>query len=85
MTDMQGAVWWGPAPHKSDAAYRPWLVVSDTSYPSAVEEWILVGMTPQDRPRRATDRTKTRARSNPKRVQIKNISTENTERWYRNA
>ncbi len=49
MTDMQGAVWWGPAPHKSDAAYRPWLVVSDASHPFAAEE-CMVGMTTQNHP-----------------------------------
>jgi len=45
MTDMQGEVWWGPAPHKSDSAYRPWLVVSDISHPFSQEECIVVAMT----------------------------------------
>lgn len=44
---MQGEVWWGPAPHKSSPAYRPWLVVSDGSQPFADVECIVVGMTTQ--------------------------------------
>lgn len=48
MTYTQGEVWWGPAPHKSDPAYRPWLVVSDTSHPFADVECIAVGMTTQE-------------------------------------
>ena len=47
MADMQGEVWWGPAPHKSDSAYRPWLIISDTSHPFSAEECIAVGMTTQ--------------------------------------
>lgn len=50
MADMQGEVWWGPAPHKSDAAYRPWLVASDTSHPFSTAECIAVAMTTQDHP-----------------------------------
>lgn len=50
MADMQGEVWWGPAPHKSDSAYRPWLVISDTSHPFSAEECIVVAMTTQDHP-----------------------------------
>lgn len=50
MVGMQGEVWWGPAPHKSDPAYRPWLVISDTSHPFAAEECIVVGMTTQNHP-----------------------------------
>ena len=50
MTAMQGEVWWGPAAHKSDSAYRPWLVVSDTSHPFSTDECIVVGMTTQDHP-----------------------------------
>ena len=47
MKATQGDVWWGPAPHKSDPAYRPWLVVSDDTHPFANEECIVVGMTTQ--------------------------------------
>jgi len=50
MTAVQGEVWWGPAPHKADSAYRPWLVVSDTSHPFSAEECIVVGMTTQNHP-----------------------------------
>ena len=47
MSHEQGGVWWGPAPHKADPAYRPWLVVSDQSHPFADIESIVVGMTTQ--------------------------------------
>jgi mRNA-degrading endonuclease toxin of MazEF toxin-antitoxin module len=47
MLVAQGEVWWGPAPHKSDPAYRPWLVVSDTGHPFADVECIVVGLTTQ--------------------------------------
>lgn len=47
MASTQGEVWWGPAPNKSDAAYRPWLVVSDSSHPFGDSECIVVGMTTQ--------------------------------------
>jgi len=50
MTATQGEVWWGPAPHKSDPAYRPWLVVSDASHPFSAEECIVVGMTTRKHP-----------------------------------
>ncbi|SDQ32299.1 type II toxin-antitoxin system PemK/MazF family toxin [Natronobacterium texcoconense] len=50
MTDIQGEVWWGPAPHKSDGAYRPWLVVSDSSHPFSADECIVVAMTTQNHP-----------------------------------
>ncbi|MEE6210947.1 type II toxin-antitoxin system PemK/MazF family toxin [Salarchaeum sp. III] len=50
MEVSQGEVWWGPAPHKSSPAYRPWLVVSDASRPFADVECIVVGMTTQDHP-----------------------------------
>lgn len=43
----QGEVWWGPAPHKSDPAYRPWLIVNDGSHPFADTECIVVGLTTQ--------------------------------------
>jgi mRNA-degrading endonuclease toxin of MazEF toxin-antitoxin module len=43
-------VWWGPAPYKSSPAYRPWLVVSDTSHPFSDEESIVVAMTTQNHP-----------------------------------
>lgn len=45
MTYTQGEVWWGPAPHKSSASYRPWLLVSNTMHPFANEECIAVGLT----------------------------------------
>ena len=47
MATTQGEVWWGPAPNKSSPAYRPWLVVSDTSHPFADDECIVVGLTTQ--------------------------------------
>ena len=50
MTATQGEVWWGPAPQKSSPAYRPWLVVSDTSHPFASEECIAVALTTQNHP-----------------------------------
>lgn len=50
MASRQGEVWWGPAPHKSGPAYRPWLVVSDDSHPFADVECIGVGMTTRDHP-----------------------------------
>ncbi|WP_181685871.1 type II toxin-antitoxin system PemK/MazF family toxin [Halorhabdus salina] len=50
MSGDQGDVWWGPAPHKADPAYRPWLVVSDSSHPFADEESIVVGLTTQRHP-----------------------------------
>jgi len=45
MATTRGDVWWGPAPNKSSPAYRPWLVVSDTSHPFANDECIAVGLT----------------------------------------
>lgn len=45
MTVGRGEVWWGPAPHKSSPAYRPWVVVSEASHPFAAEECIGVAMT----------------------------------------
>jgi len=50
MSHTQGEVWWGPAPHKTDPAYRPWLIVSDSSHPFADVESIVVGMTTQHHP-----------------------------------
>ena len=50
MSYAQGEVWWGPAPHKSDPAYRPWLIVSDSSHPFEDVESIVVGMTTQQHP-----------------------------------
>jgi len=43
----RGDVWWGPAPHKSGPAYRPWLIVSDASHPFSDTECIGLGMTTQ--------------------------------------
>lgn len=48
MAVSRGEVWWGPALHKSGPAYRPWLVVSDTSHPFSDVECIVVAMTTQD-------------------------------------
>jgi PemK-like protein. len=48
MTVTQGEVWWGPAPQKASPAYRPWLVVSETSHPFASEECITVALTTQN-------------------------------------
>lgn len=50
MADMKGEVWWGPAPHKADSAYRPWLVISNTTHPFSAEECIVVGLTTQNHP-----------------------------------
>ena len=50
MDRTQGDVWWGPAPHKSNPAYRPWLVISDDSHPFSAVECIGVGMTTQEHP-----------------------------------
>lgn len=41
----RGEVGWGPAPHRSSPAYRPWVVVSDGSHPFADEECIVLAMT----------------------------------------
>ena len=35
MTHDRGEVWWRPAPHKSGPAYRPWVIVSESSHPFA--------------------------------------------------
>ncbi|MBX0287050.1 type II toxin-antitoxin system PemK/MazF family toxin [Haloarcula salinisoli] len=47
MSYEQGEVWWGPAPHKSGPAYRPWVVVSDRTQPFAHTECIGLAMTTQ--------------------------------------
>lgn len=41
----RGTVWWGPAPHKSGPAYRPWVVVSDSTHPFSREECIALALT----------------------------------------
>jgi len=50
VTVARGDVRWGPAPHKSSPAYRPWLVVSDDTHPFADEECIVVALTTADHP-----------------------------------
>lgn len=50
MPPEQGEVWWGPASHKSNPAYRPWLIVSDDSHPFSTVECIVVAMTTRERP-----------------------------------
>ena len=40
----RGEVWWGPAPFKATANYRPWLIVNDDSHPFANEECIALAM-----------------------------------------
>ncbi len=50
MNYSQGEVWWGPAPHKSNSAYRPWLIISDDTHPFADEECIAVALTTQQHP-----------------------------------
>ena len=50
MNYSQGEVWWGTAPHKSNAAYRPWLIISDDAHPFAGEESIVVALTTQQHP-----------------------------------
>jgi len=47
MAAARGEVWWGPAPHKSSPAYRPWLVVSDDTHPFAATECLGLAMTTQ--------------------------------------
>jgi mRNA-degrading endonuclease toxin of MazEF toxin-antitoxin module len=42
-----GEVWWGPAPHKSGPAYRPWVIVSDSTRPFAHTECIALALTTQ--------------------------------------
>ncbi|XGI82949.1 type II toxin-antitoxin system PemK/MazF family toxin [Halorutilales archaeon Cl-col2-1] len=42
-----GEVWWGPAPHKSSPAYRPWLIISDERHPFSKDECIVLAMTSQ--------------------------------------
>jgi len=51
MAYAQGEVWWGPAPHKSSPAYRPWLVISDTGHPFAGTECIIVGVSTRNHER----------------------------------
>lgn len=41
----RGDVRWGPAPHKSSPAFRPWLVASTSDHPFADEECIAVALT----------------------------------------
>jgi len=48
VTVVRGDVRWGPAPHKSSPAYRPWLVVSDDTHPFAGEECLAVAQTTTD-------------------------------------
>lgn len=50
MASRHGEVWWGPAPHKSGPAYRPWVVVSDDTHPFAHTECIALAMTTQQHP-----------------------------------
>lgn len=50
MAGQQGEVWWGPAPHKSGPAYRPWLLVNNGSHPFSEVECIVVGMTTRNHP-----------------------------------
>ena len=45
MSVTRGDVRWGPAPHKSSPAYRPWLIVSTDDHPFATEECIAVALT----------------------------------------
>ena len=47
MTHGWGEVWWGPAPHKSGPAYRPWGIVSDAEHPFSQTEYIALAMTTQ--------------------------------------
>lgn len=45
MSVSRGGVHWGPAPHKSSPAYRPWLVVSTSDHPFSDEECIATALT----------------------------------------
>ena len=47
MNYSQGEVWWGPAPHKSNASYRPWLIISDDTHPFGNEKSITIALTTQ--------------------------------------
>lgn len=49
MSYERGDVVWGPAPNKTGPAYRPWVLVSDSSIPFADEESIALGMTTSER------------------------------------
>ncbi|MCH7659275.1 MAG: type II toxin-antitoxin system PemK/MazF family toxin [Euryarchaeota archaeon] len=43
----RGNVWWGPAPYKSSAAYRPWLILNTPDHPFAETECVAVALTTQ--------------------------------------
>lgn len=45
MSHGRGTVWWGPAPNKAGPAYRPWVIVSNSSHPFSGEECIALAMT----------------------------------------
>jgi mRNA-degrading endonuclease toxin of MazEF toxin-antitoxin module len=47
MVHGRGEVWWGPAPQKSGPAYRPWVVVSESTHPFGETECIALAMTTQ--------------------------------------
>lgn len=40
----------GPAPHKSSAAYRPWLVIGDDTHPFAHTECLCLALSTQEHP-----------------------------------
>lgn len=44
----RGDVRWGPAPHKDSPAYRPWVIISNTSHPFSHTESIALAMTTRD-------------------------------------
>jgi hypothetical protein len=50
MSFEQGEVWWGPALHKSSAAYRPWVIVSTATHPYSHEECVVLAMTTKEHP-----------------------------------
>lgn len=50
MNHERGDVRWGPAPHKAGPAYRPWVIVSDSSHPFADTECIAIALTTQQHP-----------------------------------
>lgn len=47
MAHGRSEVWWGPAPHKPGPAYRPWVIVSESTHPFSHTECIALAMTTQ--------------------------------------
>jgi hypothetical protein len=43
--DRNGGVWWGPAPDRSDPAYRLWAIINTPDHPFCHTECISLGTT----------------------------------------